>query len=69
MLDNIVVIRTGKPRDMAKEKPEPPSPTVAEKQDPEHDEADFLQDLERATKRLERPSSRDPGSAKTSDDR
>ncbi len=51
---------------MAKDKPEPPSDEVLQKQDPEHTEDDFLADLDRATKRLADheggPAAPDPGS-------
>lgn len=47
-----------------KTEPTPPEPDVVEKQDPEHTEADFLRDLERAStnraaEKLERASERD----------
>jgi hypothetical protein len=47
-----------------KTEPEPPSPDVAEKQDPEHTEADFLRDLDRvstdrASEKLEQASEHD----------
>jgi len=47
-----------------------PAPDVAEKQDPEHTEAEFLRDLERvstdhATERLADPSEHRRGSSKT----
>ena len=48
----------------AKTAPAPPESGVAEKQDPEHTEADFLRDLDRvatdrAVEKLERASERD----------
>lgn len=48
----------------AKTEPTPPEPDVAEKQDPEHTEADFLRDLDRvatdrAAEKLEPPSERE----------
>jgi hypothetical protein len=45
---------SGKPREAPED--------VREKQDPAYSEDDFDAALERATKRLEEPSERDPGS-------
>ncbi len=47
---------------MVKDSPTPPSEKVTEKMDPAHTEADFLADLDRATKRLADPSERGRGS-------
>jgi hypothetical protein len=53
-----------------KTKPTPPEQDVAEKQDPEQTEADFLRDLDRAAtnrsaEKLAEASRRDPASPKT----
>ena len=43
-------------------KPRKPPKDVAEKQDPTYSPADFDRDLEKATRRLEKPSAPGPGS-------
>lgn len=53
-----------------KTEPTPPERDVAEKQDPQHTEADFLRDLKRASTnrakdQLDDPSGPDRGSSKT----
>jgi hypothetical protein len=41
-----------------KTEPTPPKQDVLEKQDPEHTETDFLQDLDKATRRIDEAKER-----------
>ena len=43
-------------------RPSEPAPDVVEKQDDDQTERNFLRDLDRATRRVERPSEPDQGS-------
>lgn len=57
----------GKPkvRPSAASVPSPPPEDIQELQDPGHTEADFLRDLEKATRRRDDPSKPARGSSKT----